>query len=74
MLVDPAVLQKSIGQALEQELQRIGDEEVAKITERVKQRVREATTNFAARVCERMSFESLGRELIIRVEFKDIKV
>ena len=73
MLTDPAALRNAIGVALEQELQKIGDEEIAKIIKTVKLRVREATTNFAARVCERMSFDTLGQELIIRVEFNDIK-
>jgi hypothetical protein len=70
MIIDTSTLGSEVARFFGSEIQRIADEEAAAAAEKVKQRVREAATKIAANVCERMSFERMGAELVIRVEFK----
>jgi hypothetical protein len=66
---EPVGMGKTIADYLKVEVDRIVAEEAHKAAENVERLVREKTAQIAARVVEKMSVDTLGRELVIRIDF-----
>lgn len=66
-------ISRAIHSALEKEIERIVKEEAGIAAETVKTRVRERTTAIASNILEHFTMERMGSELVIRVNFENIK-
>jgi hypothetical protein len=63
------MIAKGLQQVIDEEIDRVVDE--AKI--KVERNVRAASAGIAARVLQKFSFEKMGQDLVIRVEFPGAK-
>ena len=71
------VIEKSLGEklqkAIQSEIDRVVTEELDKVKASVERKVRERVGQIAAIVCEKISYQFIGQEMVIRVKFEDFK-